>query len=299
MHTHQNATIKAVAVLLVTTMASCALAATGKDIPLWPDGAPLAKGTDAKDIPTLTVCLPSQDKATGCGIVICPGGGYGHLAMDHEGYQVAEWLNKVGVAGFILSYRHKARGYQHPAPLLDVQRAIRLVRARAKEWQVDPKRIGVLGFSAGGHLASSAGTHFDAGKTDAADAVDRVSCRPDFMVLVYPVITFTQPFMHRGSRRNLLGPNPTTDLIRLMSNELQVTKDTPPTFLVHGNDDKAVPPENSVAFYQALRKANVPAELHIYLHGKHGFGMRNPNDPVASWTRRCEAWLRDLGMLAR
>ncbi len=265
--------------------------------PLWPDGAPLAKGTEAKDVPTLTVCLPPTGKAAGCGIVICPGGGYAHLAMDHEGHQVAEWLNGLGVAGFVLSYRHQGRGYQHPAPLLDVQRAIRTVRARSRAWRVDPKRIGVLGFSAGGHLASSAGTHFDAGKTNPTDPIDRASCRPDFMVLVYPVITFTQPFMHRGSRRNLLGANPSAELVRLMSNELQVTKDTPPAFLVHTSDDKAVPPENSIAFYEALRQVHVPAELHIYLRGKHGFGMRNRTDPVASWTKRCEDWLGELGML--
>jgi acetyl esterase/lipase len=275
------------------------LAAEPEVVLLWPGGAPGAKGDADGDKPNLIVYLPSKQTATGCGIVICPGGGYGNLAMDHEGHQVATWLNSIGVAGFILKYRHHGTGYGHPAPLQDAQRALRIVRSRAKELGVDPKRIGIMGFSAGGHLASTVGTHFKDAAKPKGDAIDEASCRPDFMILGYPVITFTKPYTHRGSLRNLLGPQPDKALVESLSNETQVTADTPPTFLVHADDDKGVPPENSICFYQALRRAKVPAEMHIYLKGRHGFGMRVKNAPVASWTTRCADWLGVQGLLRK
>ncbi len=263
---------------------------------LWPNGAPGAVGDDEKDRPSITVYLPAADKSNGAAVVVCPGGGYGALAVDHEGKQVAEWLNANGIAAFVLRYRIAPR-YKHPAPIQDAQRAIRTVRTRAAAWHVDPARIGILGFSAGGHLTSTAGTHFDAGNKDAADPIDRVSCRPDFVVLVYPVISFTTAYMHAGSRKNLLGENPDEKLVESLSNEKQVTKETPPTFLVHTNEDTGVPPENSVLFYLALRKAGVPAELHIYEKGRHGLGL-GPNDPAfGTWPQHCITWLRVRGLL--
>ena len=266
---------------------------------LWPNGAPGAKGTDEGDKPTLTIYLPEKEKATGAAVVIFPGGGYGHLATDHEGHQIAEWLNSIGVAGFILKYRHSnsGAGYGHPAPIQDAQRAIRTVRSRAKQWGVDPGRIGIIGFSAGGHLASSAGTHFKNRYSEPADEIDRRSCRPDFMILMYPVISFTEWYTHKGSRKNLLGDNPDEDLVENFSNEKQVTPDTPPTFLVHANDDKPVPPENSISFYLALRKAGVPAEMHIYEKGGHGFGPGIGKGACSSWMARCADWMKGRGLL--
>lgn len=283
---------------LTVTASDLKAAETHKIIPLWADGAPGAKGTEDGDKPTLTIYLPEKEKETGAAVVICPGGGYGHLAMDHEGHQIAQWLNSFGVAGFILQYRHSrsGAGYGHPAPLQDAQRAVRTVRARAKEWKVNPERIGIIGFSAGGHLASSAGTHFQHRYSDANDSIDKVSCRPDFMILIYPVISFTEPCTHKGSRRNLLGDNPGNELVENMSNERQVTPETPPTLLVHGNDDKVVPSENSVLFYLALRKANVPAEMHIYENGRHGFGLGENFGPVSTWPTRCQDWMRNRGL---
>jgi acetyl esterase/lipase len=266
---------------------------------LWPDGAPGAKGDKDNDKPMLTAWIPEAGQATGCGVVVCPGGGYGGLAMDHEGKQIAQWLNSLGVAAFVLEYRHHGRGYEHPAPLDDAQRAIRTVRAKASEWHVKTDRIGILGFSAGGHLASTAGTHFDAGKADAADPIERASCRPDFMVLCYPVITFTAEYTHAGSRRNLLGDKPDPELVKQFSNETQVTSETPPTFLFHTDQDSGVPPENSVAFYLALHKAKVPAELHIYEKGKHGVGLARSLPGTATWSDRCADWMRGRGLLAK
>ncbi len=264
---------------------------------LWPAGAPDAKGDKEGDKPTLTVFLPEKDTANGCAVVVCPGGGYGGLAIGYEGYDVAKWFNSFGVAGFVLKYRHRGVGYGHPTPLQDAQRAIRTVRARGKEWNVDPDRIGILGFSAGGHLTSSAGTHFDKGRPEADDAIERVSCRPDFLILVYPVISLTKPITHQGSKRNLLGDSPDAKLVEQMSSELQVTPETPPTFLVHGNNDSGVPPENSVEFYLALRRAKVPAEMHIYEKGQHGFGLRKEPGPVSTWPDRCSEWMKARGLL--
>ncbi|MGD9721326.1 MAG: alpha/beta hydrolase [Pirellulales bacterium] len=266
---------------------------------LWPNGAPGAKGQSDDDKPTLAINLPPADKATGAAVVVCPGGGYRGLAMSYEGIDVGQWLVDHGVAAFVLKYRHKGTGYEHPAPLDDAQRAIRTVRARAKEFHVDAHKIGILGFSAGGHLASSAGTHFDAGQSGAADPVQRVSCRPDFLILCYPVISFTTPYTHQGSKKNLLGDNPDEKLVQSMSSELAVTADTPPTFLFHTNEDTGVPPENSVLFYLALRKAKVPAEMHIYEKGPHGVGLAPKVPAVSSWPERAIDWMRGRGLLDR
>ena len=263
---------------------------------LWPNGAPGAKGDTENDKPTLTIYLPSKAKAIGTAVVICPGGAYSGLSMDKEGRKVAEWLNSLGIAGVVLKYRHRGTGYGHPAPLQDAQRAIRTVRNKAGQWNIDSDKIGIIGFSAGGHLASSAGTHFEQSFYSPKDDIDSVSARPDFMILVYPVITLTKPYGHLGSTINLLGRKPDENLIEALSNEKQVTKRTPPTFLVHGSDDATVPVENSVLFYLALRKAGVPAEMHIYEHGRHGFGLNRDVGPVINWTQRCTEWLstRDL-----
>jgi acetyl esterase/lipase len=247
----------------------------------------------------LSIYLPDRARATGAAVVICPGGGYGFLAVDHEGVQVAEWLNSLGIAGLVLKYRHNANGYQHPHPMLDAQRAMRLARNNAKEWGIDVKRVGILGFSAGGHLASTVSTHFDAGDAKASDPIDHQSCRPDFAVLVYPVISLTQPCTHQGSKRNLLGANPDSKLVESLSNELQVTKDTPPTFLMHTGDDEGVPVENSLLYYQALRKAKVPAELHVYAHGRHGLGLAKNVPGVSSWPERCADWMRGRGVIPK
>jgi acetyl esterase/lipase len=296
--------------LRIPTLAAalfCAAAAAGQeknDTPkpplaaLWPDGAPGAKGKDAADVPGVIVSLPARDKANGAAVVICPGGGYGALATDHEGYQIANWLNKHGIAGIILKYRLGPK-YNYPAQLQDAQRAIRYTRGHAKEWGIDPARVGILGFSAGGHLASTAGTHFDRGQPDAQDAIDRLSCRPDFMVLMYPVITLTGPYAHGGSRNNLLGKNPDPQLVESLSSEKQVTKDTPPTFLVHTTADTGVPPENSVLFYLALTKHKVPAEMHIFEKGRHGLGLGPPDLPYASWPERCVAWMASRGLVSK
>ena len=266
---------------------------------LWPGGAPGAKGSEDKDKPTLTIWLPEEGKANGTAIVVCPGGGYGGLATGHEGVDIGKWLNTLGVTAFVLQYRHQGRGYQHPAPLDDAQRAIRTVRARADEWKIDPKKVGILGFSAGGHLASTAGTHFDAGKSGSPDKIETVSCRPDFMILCYPVISLTADYTHVGSRENLLGKNADPQLVQSLSNEFQVTKETPPTFIFQTDEDTAVPPENAVAFYLALHKARVPAEMHIYEKGQHGVGLGTSIPGTGTWSERCADWLRGRGLLPK
>jgi len=264
--------------------------------PLWPDGAPGALGKADKDIPTLTPYLPEPAKATCAAVVICPGGGYGALA-PHEGADYARFLNESGIAGFVLKYRLGSAGYRHPAMLQDAARAVRTVRARADEWKLDPKRIGIMGSSAGGHLASTLLTHFDAGKPDAADPIERQSSRPDLGILCYAVISLGE-FGHRGSANNLLGTNPSPELVRELSNELQVTKDTPPCFIWHTYEDKAVPVENSLLFAEALRRAGVPFDLHIYQKGQHGLGLGtrdwNP-EKRHPWTRDCVFWLQVQG----
>jgi acetyl esterase/lipase len=270
-----------------------------KDYPmelLWPDGAPGAVGDADEDTPTLFVALAPADKATGVAVVVCPGGGYGGLAADHEGRQVAEWLNGEGISAFVLRYRHAPK-YRHPIPLGDAQRAIRTVRARAAEWGVDPSKIGILGFSAGGHLTSTAGTMFAPGKPEADDPIERVTSRPDFLVLCYPVITMSKPEAHMGSARNLLGETPDPGMLEKLSTETRVTENTPPTFLMHTTGDKGVPSLNSVFFYEALVRHKVPAEMHIFAQGPHGVGLA-PNDPaLAVWPSLCITWLRKEGFL--
>ncbi len=268
-------------------------------MPLWPGAAPGALGEEEKDIPKLTVYLPPADKAVGAAVVICPGGGYGHLAMDHEGHQVAQWLNSLGVAGIILEYRHRGKGYGHPAPLQDVQRALRTARARADTYGVDKNRIGVLGFSAGGHLASTAVTHFNDKVYEPMDDIDKESARPDFGVLIYPVISSDPAIWHKGSFMNLLGNDASPEMLEKFSNEKQVTAETPPVFLAHSTDDKAVPPENSIVFYQAMRKFKHPVEMHIYLEGGHGYGLGREGLPASSWPDHCKDWMMATGFLKK
>jgi acetyl esterase/lipase len=260
-------------------------------IVLWPGGAPGALGAETADVPTLTPYF-SPEKATGAAVIVCPGGGYQRLA-PHEGEPVAQWLNSLGVTAFVLKYRLGPR-YGQPAPLLDAQRAVRLVRSRAKEWNIDVERVGILGFSAGGHLASTAGTHYDAGDPGAADPVARQSCKPSLMILIYPVITMRE-FTHAGSKRNFLGENPTPELVALYSNEEQVNAATPPAFLVHTFADTGVAVENSLQFVAALRKAKVPVELHLYEKGPHGFGLGRSDPVLTTWPARCADWLKIRG----
>ena len=285
------------ALLIVLGAASPLHGQPTNSFPLWPGGAPGALGEQDKDIPTLTPYLPAPDKASGAAIVICPGGGYGGLA-EHEGAQYARWLNENGIAGFVLKYRLATGGYHHPAMLQDAARALRTVRARAEEWKLDPKRVGIIGSSAGGHLASTLLTHFDAGNADAADPLERVSSRPDLGILCYPVIAMVGPFAHQGSKNNLLGPAPSPDLARELSSDLQVKTNTPPCFIWHTDADPVVPVENSLLFAEALRKAGVPFDLHIYEKGPHGLGLGTRDwNPARRhpWTADCVFWLRLQG----
>lgn len=260
---------------------------------LWPDGAPAQGDAAGGASPSLTVFEPPAGLASGAAVIVCPGGGYARLA-DHEAAPVAEWLTTLGITAALLRYR-LAPHARHPAMLDDAQRAVRTMRFHAARWNVDPGRIGILGFSAGGHLASSAATHFDAGDPGAADPVDRVSSRPDLAILIYPVITLDGPFAHAGSRNNLLGNTLTEALVRLLSSDLRVSSETPPTFLVHGSADEGVPCENSLLMAGALSRAGVPFELHIYEGGPHGFGMQPTSPGVSPWTERCAEWLRVRG----
>jgi acetyl esterase/lipase len=262
---------------------------------LWPSGAPGALGAEETDKPALTPYVVSAGHGTGAAVTVCPGGSYGALSMDKEGDQIARFLNSLGVTAFVLKYRLGPK-YHHPIELGDAQRAIRTVRAKAEEYHLLPDRIGIMGFSAGGHLASTAGTHFDSGQASAADPVDRVSSRPDFLILCYPVISFLN-YVHQGSKRNLLGDNPDPQLVESLSNETQVTAQTPPTFLFHTNADTGVPPENSMMFYMALRKAGVPAEIHIYERGPHGVGLAQTDQALSTWPSRLADWLRVRGLL--
>jgi acetyl esterase/lipase len=262
---------------------------------LWPNGAPGALGEKDDDKPTLTAFLPDPAKATGAAMVICPGGGYGGLA-PHEGQGYAEWLAENGIAGLVLKYRLGSKGYRHPAMLNDAARAVRLARSKAADWHIDPKRVGIMGSSAGGHLASTLLTHFDAGKPNDADPVERFSSRPDIGVLCYAVITMG-PLTHGGSKKNLLGENPPQELVDLLSNEKQVTKDTPPTFLFHTWEDNAVKVENSLMFAEALHANGVPFDLHIYQKGGHGMGLGGgrAGGPHHPWTADCLYWLKVQG----
>lgn len=271
--------------ILLLFVASIANAQDPTTVLLWPNGAPGAVGSEDIDKPTLTIFLPIKGQANGTGIIVCPGGGYAHLATNHEGRQVANWLNSLGVAAFVLTYRLGPR-YHHPVELGDAQRAIRMVREHAGEYGVAPDRVGIMGFSAGGHLASTAATHFGEGD------------RPDFAILGYPVISMSSPYAHKGSVQSLLGDKPDPKLAENLSNELQVTAQTPPTFIFHTTEDKTVPVENSVLFYLALRKAGVPAEMHIFERGPHGVGLALNNPVLAMWPELLANWLRSRGLLS-
>ena len=271
---------------------------TPRTIVLWPDGAPGALGKEDADIPTLTIYLPAPPQATGAAIVVCPGGGYGALAMDHEGHQVARLLTSRGVAALILKYRLGPR-YHHPAMQQDVLQAIRYARWNAQDLKIRKDRIGVMGFSAGGHLASTAATLFDGGNTASAAPIDATSSRPDFAVLIYPVITMNQDSSHKGSQRNLLGDSPSSELLQKLSTDRQVTPQTPPTFLFHTNEDAGVPAENSVQFYLALRKAGVPGELHIFQKGEHGVGLAPADRALRVWPELLFTWMEGLGVMGK
>jgi acetyl esterase/lipase len=278
-------------------LAQMAPAQPTNPIPLWPDGAPGALGKADKDIPTLTPFFPDPAKATGAAMIICPGGGYAHLA-PHEGKNYALWLNEQGVAGFVLKYR-LGPDYHHPSMLLDAARAVRMVRASAADWKIDPNRIGIMGSSAGGHLAATLVTHFDAGQPDATDPIDRQSSRPNIGVLCYAVITMGGE-THGGSRKMLLGDDPSPELVQLLSNELHVTKETPPCFIFTTAADKTVPPANSIEFAAALNRAGVPFDLHIYEKGGHGMGLGSHDyDPAKfhPWTKDCSFWLKEQGFV--
>ena len=295
-----------VVLILVCTGASMPPPADERVIPIWPEGVPGAKPNAGErrvvdgrvfnvQVPTLTYRPPEPGRATGTAVIICPGGGYARLSIVNEAGGVADGLHALGVATFVLEYR--LAEYGHPAPLQDILRAIRLVRSRAAEFGVRAERIGVMGASAGGHVAASAATLFDASEGRTGASLDAVSARPDFVALLYPVITMRDPYAHRDSRTNLLGAHPAESLVSRMSLETQVTAATPPVFLVHTAEDKTVPLENSLMFYEALRRAGVPAELHLYERGPHGFGMTQGLGPTSEWFLRFAEWMRAHGWL--
>jgi acetyl esterase/lipase len=264
-------------------------------IELWQEGAPYTKGTGPEDRPAVKpYILNRADGNPSACIVVCPGGGYSGRAA-HESDPIAQWLNSIGVSAVVLRYRVKP--YQHPCPLLDAQRAIRYVRHQADAWNIDANRVGVLGFSAGGHLASSVSVHYDDGQENAADPIEQYSSKPNVQVLCYPVITFDGDFSHKGSRLNLLGEEPDEALIQLLSSEKQVTEDTPPAFIWHTADDRGVVPENSLILAMALLAKKVPHEMHIFEHGRHGLGILNEIPDVQVWTELCERWLIRQGMM--
>lgn len=271
-------------------------AAEPPEIKLWENGAPGSPPTKPQDEPVLYIKRPSGP-ATSTAVIILPGGGYAGLAMSYEGLDVGDWFNSFGATAFVLKYRMRGTGHMHPVPMMDGQRAIRTVRARAAEWHIDPMRIGVMGFSAGGHLASTIATHFDKGATKKGDSIDRVSSRPDFLILCYPVISLVEPYAHHGSVENLLGKSPDSNLLYSLSNETQVSPQTPPTFIFQTSEDIGVPAENSVAFYLALHKAGVPVEMHIFQAGKHGVGLAKNVPGTSKWPELCHEWLKTRGLL--
>ncbi len=283
-------------------------------IKLWPDGIPgslksdtyieeptVAEGVPTRFVrvtePTLTVFLPPREKATGTAVLICPGGGYAALAFDHEGNAIARWLNDNGIAGIILKYRLPSDLIMKDksiGPLQDAQEAMRTIRRNATVWNINPRKIGVIGFSAGGHLASTISTHY---AEKVYEISDTTSARPDFSLLIYPVITFDATFTHAGTRRNLIGENPSEEAISHFSNELQITEKTPPAFLVHSGDDKAVPVKNSIVYYQGLQKYNILSELHVFQKGGHGYGLSVDNGTQSAWPGLCISWLKSAGIL--
>jgi acetyl esterase/lipase len=277
-----------------TVCFSC-LAQQPVEMDLWTGGSPESNGLTLNErgedfsIAKLYVYRPDRQKNTRAAVVICPGGGYGALAMIHEGHDYARWLTDNGITAVILKYRLPNKN--HFIPLKDAQRALRTVRAKAGEWGIDPAKVGISGFSAGGHLASTAATHFDAGNPSASDPLERISCRPDFAILFYPVITMKEEFTHLGSRYNLIGDGYNADLVNLYSNEEQVTDQTPPTFLITSDDDNAVVPRNSIEFYSALKRNNVPAVLYVIPDGGHGWGTNPVRSQYLEWSVPLKAWL--------
>jgi acetyl esterase/lipase len=291
--------------LMLSAATLCHAAPT--EFALWPEGVPGAKDIGAEKVdgghnsnvsqPTLTVFPAAVDRPSGTAVIIAPGGGYVRLSTNREGEQYAQWLSSLGVTAFVLKYRMIEFG--HPAPLQDVLRAVRLVRSQAAHYKIDPNRIGVMGSSAGGHLAASAGTLFDHAHGKTGAALDAVSARPDFLVLMYPVISLDSPATHQGSRNALLGKNPSAELVQLMSVEKQVTPRTPPTLLIHTQEDTAVPVENAILFYQALTKNKVPAEMYLFEKGSHGMGMRAGLGTSSDWPKRAEEWLRERKLILK
>jgi acetyl esterase/lipase len=288
--------------IFVLLLITVGISAQDKTLKVWPNGAPNDNGMkepeekyDGVRVRNVSeaemyVYLPEKEINTGAAVVICPGGGYWIEAMDHEGFDMAKWLQSKGIAGIVLKYR-LPYGH-HEIPSGDARQTMRIVRANAKEWGIDPNKIGIAGSSAGGHLASTAGTVFDLGNQQSADPIEKMSCRPDFMLLLYPVISFNEAIGHMGSRKNLIGEGNDWKLAKQYSNELNVTKDTPPTFLILADDDKTVIPQNSVDFYLALKKFDIPAEMHIFQEGGHGFGMTKKNLPVDQWPDLFYNWLK-------
>jgi acetyl esterase/lipase len=303
--------LKSLSAVIVLSMLSTAGISQGTIIKVWPAGVPGSKSdtgyTEIEQVtnglpvrynrvidPTLTVYLPPAEKATGSAVLICPGGGYGTLAFDHEGHQIARWLNENGIAGIILKYRlpsDQVMKDKSTGPLQDAQEGMRIIRRNAAEWRIKPRKVGVIGFSAGGHLASTLSTHW----AEKVYSSDTTSARPDFSILIYPVITFDASFTHMGSRTNLTGREPSAEMIRKYSNELQVNEKTPPAFLVHSADDKAVPVKNSIEYYNSLQKFSIPSELHIFQKGGHGYGMSVGRGTQSAWPAMCLSWLRDSG----
>jgi acetyl esterase/lipase len=296
--------MKKITFLFTLTFIVTSLIAQDKVLKVWPGGAPTDNGMTKPEEKydgirvrnvseaEIFVYLPEKSKNTGAAVVICPGGGYRIEAMDHEGYDIAKWLKLKGVAGIVLKYR-LPYGH-HEVPLDDAKRTIRIVRQHAKEWGVDPNKVGIAGSSAGGHLASTVGTHFDLGDSTSNDPLEHFSCRPDFMLLLYPVITLKEEFGHMGSRKNLIGKVNNWKLVKEYSNELHVTPQTPPTFFVLADNDKSVPPRNSVEFYMQLKRNNVPAEMHIFAKGGHGFGIHKNNLPASNWPNLFFDWLKTM-----
>ncbi|MDR1672939.1 MAG: alpha/beta hydrolase [Bacteroidales bacterium] len=295
-------------VLLLCAQIFCGAVVAQKfsEIPVWSGGAPESNGITDPEVTendrcmniseaVMYVYLPEKQKNTGAAVIICPGGGYARESIVHEGHDFAKWLIERGVAGIVLKYR--LPNQHHAIPLSDAQRAIRIVRSRAGEWDVNPSKIGIAGFSAGGHLAATAGTHFDTGNTSAADPLERLSSRPDFLVLFYPVVTMKEEFTHMGSRTFLIGQGYKPDLVRLYSNEDQVTPQTPPVFIVLSDDDRAVLPRNSIEFYTALKEYGVPASLHIIPFGGHGWGTNPSHRCFKEWSVPLESWL--TGMITK
>jgi acetyl esterase/lipase len=279
---------------------------------LWDEAIPNFVKTDEKEIaettdgilkisyvqkPNITVYLPARRNLTGEAVIICPGGGYWILAYDWEGTDIAKYFNSKGIAAIVLKYRlpvSKSNVVPHKSPLMDAQQAIRIVRKNAKQWNLNPNKIGIMGFSAGGHLASTVSTHFDYGDSLSSDLLQQISCRPDFSILVYPVISFVADYSHTGSSKALLGENPTKELLEYYSNDLQVNSETPPTILIHSQDDNGVPIEHSLSYFKALTENNIKSELHAYPYGGHGYALAIGKGYLATWPDRVVDWIRNL-----